>query len=83
MRTGTAETGRSSAACSRAATSPPTTSTAGQAFEANDIGDVLLHLDARSPLDLYRDSRYTGSLILVDAETNRTVAGGMVQGELG
>jgi sulfate adenylyltransferase subunit 1 len=44
----------------------------------NDIGAVSLHLLRPIAVDLYRDSRLTGALILIDSETNATVAAGMV-----
>ncbi len=44
----------------------------------NDIGAVSLHLLQPIALDLYRDNRSTGALILIDPETNATVAAGMV-----
>ncbi|MGO8933052.1 MAG: sulfate adenylyltransferase subunit CysN [Terracidiphilus sp.] len=44
----------------------------------NDIGKVSLHLLRPIAVDLYRDNRGTGALILIDPETNATVAAGMV-----
>ena len=44
----------------------------------NDIGAVTLHLLRPIAVDLYRDNRSTGALILIDPETNATVAAGMV-----
>jgi sulfate adenylyltransferase subunit 1 len=44
----------------------------------NDIGAVSLHLLRPIAVDLYRDNRGTGALILIDPETNATVAAGMV-----
>jgi sulfate adenylyltransferase subunit 1 len=44
----------------------------------NDIGGVSLHLLQPMAVDLYRDNRGTGALILIDPETNATVAAGMV-----
>ena len=46
----------------------------------NDIGRV--RVEAASPLyfDAYRDNTATGAFILVDADTNATVAAGMVRG---
>ncbi|HKN21676.1 MAG TPA: sulfate adenylyltransferase subunit CysN [Terracidiphilus sp.] len=44
----------------------------------NDIGAVSLHLLRSIAVDLYRDNRSTGALILIDPETNATVAAGMV-----
>ena len=47
-------------------------------LKMNDLGDVRITLDAPVAVDRYRESRYTGSFILIDEETNATVAGGMV-----
>ncbi len=44
----------------------------------NDIGAVSLHLLRPIAVDLYGQNRGTGALILIDAETNATVAAGMV-----
>ncbi|MBY8861751.1 adenylyl-sulfate kinase [Nocardia sp. CA2R105] len=44
----------------------------------NDIGRVRLHSRAPLMFDPYRDNRRTGSFILVDEVTNRTVAAGMI-----
>jgi sulfate adenylyltransferase large subunit len=44
----------------------------------NDIGGVSLHLLRSMAVDLYRDNRGTGALILIDPETNATVAAGMI-----
>jgi sulfate adenylyltransferase large subunit len=44
----------------------------------NEIGAVSLHLLRPIAVDLYRDNRSTGALILIDPETNATVAAGMV-----
>jgi sulfate adenylyltransferase large subunit len=44
----------------------------------NDIGAVSLHLLRPIAVDLYGDNRGTGALILIDPETNATVAAGMV-----
>ncbi len=48
------------------------------ALRMNDIGAVSLHLLRPIAVDLYGENRNTGALILIDAETNRTVAAGMV-----
>ena len=48
------------------------------ALRMNDIGAVSLHLLRPIAVDLYQENRNTGALILIDAETNRTVAAGMV-----
>ncbi|MGH9560966.1 MAG: sulfate adenylyltransferase subunit CysN, partial [Terracidiphilus sp.] len=44
----------------------------------NDIGAVSLHLLRPIAVDLYRENRSTGALILIDPETNATVAAGMI-----
>ena len=48
------------------------------ALRMNDIGAVSLHLLRPIAVDLYRENRGTGALILIDPETNATVAAGMV-----
>jgi sulfate adenylyltransferase subunit 1 len=47
----------------------------------NAIGKVHLTFDEAAVFDPYEQSRLTGSFILIDAETNNTVAGGMVTGK--
>ena len=47
-------------------------------LQMNDIGTVSFHLLRPIAVDLYRDNRATGALILIDPETNATVAAGMV-----
>lgn len=44
----------------------------------NDIARVKLRTTRRLMLDSYRDNRNTGSIILIDENTNETVAAGMV-----
>ena len=44
----------------------------------NDIGAVSLRLLRPIAVDLYSDNRATGALILIDPETNATVAAGMI-----
>ena len=53
-----------------------------EALRANDIGRLRLRLDRPLALDRYAESRYTGSLILIDPRTNATVAALMAE-ELG
>lgn len=48
------------------------------ALHMNDIGAVSLRLLRPIAVDLYGDNRATGALILIDAETNATVAAGMI-----
>jgi sulfate adenylyltransferase subunit 1 len=47
-------------------------------LEMNGIGVVNVNLLRPVALDLYRQNRATGAFILIDAETNATVAAGMV-----
>jgi sulfate adenylyltransferase large subunit len=47
-------------------------------LEMNEIGVVELHLLRPIALDAYGSNRATGAFILIDAETNSTVAAGMV-----
>ena len=49
-----------------------------ETLRMNDIGGVSLHLLRPMAVDLYRDNRGTGALILIDPETNATVAAGMI-----
>jgi sulfate adenylyltransferase subunit 1 len=48
------------------------------ALKLNEIGLTRLELDRPVPFDPYRESRDTGSFILIDRFTNATVAAGMV-----
>jgi sulfate adenylyltransferase large subunit len=47
-------------------------------LEMNGIGVVSLNLLRPIALDLYGENRATGAFILIDAETNSTVAAGMI-----
>jgi sulfate adenylyltransferase large subunit len=49
-----------------------------ETLEMNGIGVVNLTLLRPIAVDTYRDNRSTGALILIDPETNATVAAGMV-----
>ncbi len=49
-----------------------------QGLEMNDIGAVSLNLLRPMALDLYGENRGTGAFILIDPDTNATVAAGMV-----
>ena len=51
---------------------------AANTLEMNGIGVVNVNLLRPVALDLYRQNRSTGAFILIDAETNATVAAGMV-----
>ena len=44
----------------------------------NDIARVTIRTTHRIMLDSYRDNRNTGSIILIDENTNETVAAGMI-----
>ena len=44
----------------------------------NDIASVTIRTTHRLMLDSYRDNRNTGSIILIDENTNETVAAGMI-----
>jgi len=48
-------------------------------FELNDIGRITLRTSAPLVCDSYKQNRTTGSFILVDAQTNETVAAGMIK----
>jgi sulfate adenylyltransferase large subunit len=47
-------------------------------LEMNGIGVVALHLLRPIAVDLYGENRSTGAFILIDAESNSTVAAGMI-----
>lgn len=47
-------------------------------LKMNDIARVKIRTTRRLMLDSYRDNRNTGSIILVDENTNETVAAGMI-----
>jgi len=49
-------------------------------LEMNDIGTVRLRLLRPMALDAYAENRTTGAFILIDPQTNGTVAAGMVTG---
>jgi sulfate adenylyltransferase large subunit len=51
---------------------------AAQTLEMNGIGAATLHLLRPIALDPYKENRGTGAFILIDAETNSTVAAGMI-----
>ena len=44
----------------------------------NDIARITLHTNAPLHYDRYRRNRATGSFILIDEQTNNTVAAGMI-----
>ena len=47
-------------------------------FDLNDIGRISLHTSAPLIADSYKSNRITGSFILIDEQTNETVAAGMI-----
>ncbi|MEO2127032.1 MAG: GTP-binding protein [Christiangramia sp.] len=47
-------------------------------LKMNDIARVTIRTTRRLMLDSYRDNRITGSIILIDENTNETVAAGMI-----
>ncbi|MEO2072868.1 MAG: GTP-binding protein [Zunongwangia sp.] len=47
-------------------------------LEMNDIARVKIRSTHRLMIDAYRDNRNTGSIILIDENTNETVAAGMI-----
>jgi len=49
-----------------------------QTLEMNGIGVVVLNLLRPIALDLYSENRSTGAFILIDPESNATVAAGMI-----
>ncbi len=51
-----------------------------ESFQLNDIGRVELELASAIFADPYKINRETGSFILIDPDTNNTVAAGMIRG---
>ena len=51
---------------------------AAKTLNLNDIGVCNIAVSRPVPFDAYRDNRTTGAFILIDRETNETVAAGMV-----
>ncbi|MGB9144356.1 MAG: hypothetical protein WCC14_00905, partial [Acidobacteriaceae bacterium] len=49
-----------------------------EALELNAIGEVVLETSRPLLVDLYRENRITGSLVLIDAADNATAGAGMV-----
>ena len=47
-------------------------------FSHNDIGRIAIRTSAPLIADSYRRNRITGSFVLVDEQTNETVAAGMI-----
>lgn len=53
---------------------------AATSFDLNDIGRVELELASPLFVDAYKINRDTGSFVLIDPDTNNTVAAGMIRG---
>lgn len=51
---------------------------AAKSLEMNEVGLCNLYLDQPVPFEAYRDSRELGAFILIDRQTNATVAAGTV-----
>src|SRR5581483_11880114 len=51
-----------------------------QSLNMNDIGTVRVEADRPLVFDAYAQSRRTGSFILIDPDSNNTVAAGMITG---
>jgi sulfate adenylyltransferase subunit 1 len=49
----------------------------------NAIGKVSLAFEEQAVFDTYEQNRSTGAFILIDPDTNNTVAGGMISGKRG
>ena len=47
-------------------------------FNLNDIGRIAIRTSAPLFYDRYRRNRNTGSFVLIDDQTNETVAAGMI-----
>jgi sulfate adenylyltransferase subunit 1 len=47
-------------------------------IELNDLAKVQLDFTNRIAFDTYQDNKTTGSFILIDPDTNNTIAGGMI-----
>ncbi|EQB34269.1 hypothetical protein M947_11740, partial [Sulfurimonas hongkongensis] len=48
------------------------------ALELNDIAKCTISLDRKIAVDPYQENRYTGSFIIIDKYTNKTVGAGMI-----
>jgi sulfate adenylyltransferase subunit 1 len=55
--------------------------TPAKSLPMNAIGKVRLMFDEQAIFDPYEQNRSTGAFILIDADTNNTVAGGMISGK--
>jgi sulfate adenylyltransferase subunit 1 len=54
---------------------------AAQRLPMNAIGKVALAFEEQAVFDTYEQNRFTGAFILIDPDTNNTVAGGMITGK--
>ena len=52
-------------------------------FSMNDIGCIRIHCSQPLFFDSYAKNRITGSFVLIDEQTNNTVAAGMIIGPAG
>ncbi len=52
---------------------------AAASLEANDIGEVRIAATRELVFDRYRDNRATGAFVVIDPESNATVAAGMIR----
>lgn len=52
---------------------------AASSLEANDIGEVRIAATRELVFDRYRDNRATGAFVVIDPESNATVAAGMIR----
>lgn len=52
---------------------------APSSLSRNDIARVRVVLQSPLPFDAYRDNRATGAFILIDEQTNATIAAGMIE----
>jgi sulfate adenylyltransferase subunit 1 len=52
---------------------------AAEQLALNDIGEVVIETSRPLPADLYRESRATGSFILIDPTDNTTAGAGMIR----
>jgi sulfate adenylyltransferase subunit 1 len=55
--------------------------TSAETLYMNAIGKVHLSFDEAAIFDPYEQNRSSGSFILIDPDTNNTVAGGMITGK--
>ncbi|MCF6344352.1 MAG: sulfate adenylyltransferase subunit CysN [Devosiaceae bacterium] len=51
-------------------------------FELNNIGKVKLRFEEEANFDIYDENPDTGSFILIDPDSNNTIAGGMISAKI-